>query len=86
LFIGNCTGTLHIAAAVNIPIVAIYASTSAQQWAPKHNIAVVQKEILPCCPCIEHLAPCANNYRCLTNTKVDDVLAACVKILERSKF
>lgn len=81
LYIGNCSGPLHIAAATNVPIVAIYASTSAKRWAPKHNTIVVQKEILPCSPCYGQHIHC-DDYRCLTSTTVDDVLEACIKSLK----
>ncbi len=79
LFVGNCSGPLHIAAAVGVPIVAIYGSTSAKHWAPRNNTIVIQRN-LQCSPCDGRNIRC-NDHVCLNSIPVEEVFSACQKFL-----
>jgi len=76
LFIGPCSGPLHIAAASQVPIVALYSSTSPNQWAPKKNTTVIfhQQE---CCPCDRKPCTCTE-FPCVDAIEVNEVFQACL--------
>lgn len=75
LFIGGCSGPIHIAAAVDTPIVGIYGPTSAKHWAPVRNsIILVQRE--ECSPCDGRISFCEKGT-CLKAITVDKVYEAC---------
>jgi heptosyltransferase-2 len=80
LFIGGCSGPLHIAGATGAPIVAIYTATSPQQWAPRQNTTVVYSN-LSCSPCINKGVVCSH-YKCTYAVKVDEVFNACQSVLQ----
>lgn len=67
-----CTGTMHIIATVQTPILALYGSSNSKRWAPPH--AVVLKAQLDCIPC-ESLT-CKNSvYRaCMQEIKLEEVI------------
>ncbi len=75
LFIGGCSGPIHIAAAVDTPIVGIYGPTSAKHWAPvKKSIILAQYE--KCSPCDGRISFC-DKGTCLKAITVDKVYEAC---------
>jgi len=85
LYLGNDTGTMHLAAAVGTPCIAIF---SAIDWVGRfepfgdHN--VVFRRSVECEGC--HSPVCLNvNHRnkCLDLIEADDVFDACVDVLER---
>ncbi|BBB91597.1 MAG TPA: glycosyltransferase family 9 protein [Methylomusa anaerophila] len=75
LFIGPCSGPVHIAAAVKTPIVAMYCSTSPAQWAPKNNTAVIFHKV-DCSPCDRKPCNCTV-FPCLDSIGVEEVYEAC---------
>ncbi len=84
LYVGNDTGTMHLAAAVGTPCVAIM---SAQDWPGRWNpygpSHIVLRRSVPCEGCF--LSVCDREaLRCLREISVEDVLTACKKVLERS--
>ena len=55
LFVGNDSGVMHLAAAVEIPIVAIFGPTNHRAWGPyppDESRHAVVREPLACSPCI----------------------------------
>ncbi len=71
LLVTNDTGTMHMAAAVGTPVVAIFGSTNPATtgpWGEKHT--VVRKEV-PCSPCLKRVCP--TNHQCMDLIKVDEV-------------
>jgi ADP-heptose:LPS heptosyltransferase len=82
LYLGNDTGTMHLAASVGVPCAAIFAAIDYPgRWSPygQHNI-VIRKRV-PCEGC--HSPYCKFNRECL-ETSVDEVYEACLKILEKN--
>jgi ADP-heptose:LPS heptosyltransferase len=83
-FLLTCdTGPMHIAAGVDAPFVAVFGSTPASKLAPIKGRGTVVQKAVPCGPC--YLPACPNppeSYKkCLDIVTVDDVYAACAKIL-----
>jgi heptosyltransferase III len=80
-YVGNDTGTMHLAAAAGTPCVAIFSAREpAGRWhpyGPGHRTLRVAIECAGCC-----LTTCAERQNhCLTRISVDDVFATCVEVL-----
>lgn len=73
-FIGNDSGAMHVAAAVGLPVVAIFGPTDPHGTAPvTPRRTLVQKHVF-CSPCF--LRHCPIDHRCMKRIAVEDVLAA----------
>ena len=74
LFIGNDSGAMHLAAAVGLPLVAVFGPTNPGGTAPlAPHVMVVQRRVA-CSPCF--LRHCPIDHRCMTGVTVDEVLDA----------
>lgn len=76
LFLGNDSGAMHVAAAVGLPVVAIFGSTDPSGTAPvtpRHTI-VQQKPY--CSPCF--LRRCPTDHRCMTAISAEMVHSAVI--------
>jgi ADP-heptose:LPS heptosyltransferase len=51
LFIGNDSGISHMAAALGLPIVAIFGPTDQRVWSPRGKKVFVVRREIPCSPC-----------------------------------
>lgn len=78
LFIGHCSGPIHIAAATGVPIIALYGATASAHWAPPKNTIVVEHP-LECTPCDATGFQC-DHKKCMNQITVNEVLAACEKL------
>ena len=92
LFVGNDSGPMHIAAAMGVPVVAIFGPSNSQAWGPytpplensKHRI--VSRD-LPCMPCFYRhhslgLREGCGPRPCLTGLSASAVLTACGDMLK----
>ncbi|SHJ53560.1 lipopolysaccharide heptosyltransferase II [Propionispora hippei DSM 15287] len=75
------TGSTHMAAAIGIPMVAIYGGTSPQKWGPYCEDAITLAPDYPCHPCDGTKIKCSSP-KCLLTISVDEAVAACEKVLK----
>jgi heptosyltransferase-2 len=74
LFIGNDSGAMHVAAAVGLPVVAIFGPTNPAGTAPITPRCTVVRERPYCSPCF--LRRCPTDHRCMTRIQPEAVEAA----------
>jgi heptosyltransferase-2 len=80
LFLSNDSGLMHVAAALNIPQVALFGSTDPQKTAPLNNRAVViHPEHVSCTPCLKR--SCPEDLECMKAITVDEVATAAEQLL-----
>jgi len=82
LLVTNDSGLMHAAAALGVPLVAIFGSTDPAATGPFTSQASVLHHPLPCSPCF--LRTCPEDYPCLTAITVDQVMAAARGWLEET--
>jgi lipopolysaccharide heptosyltransferase III len=81
LYVGNDSGAMHLAAAVGTPCVAIFsARDEVGAWYPYGKQHIVLRKEVECQGCM--LTKCVEqNMKCIRNISVDEVIAACEKVL-----
>lgn len=73
-FVCNDTGPMHIAAALNIPVFAIFGPANPIRTGPYGNIHTVIQKQLDCSPCYAQKPCTKNDFRCMSELSVDEVL------------
>ena len=80
LYVGNDTGTMHLAAAVGTPCVAVFAAIDwIGRWAPTGAQNHIFRKSVECEGC--HTPDCFNNHKCLDLISTNEVYQACRKVL-----
>lgn len=74
LFIGNDSGAMHVAAAVGLPVVAIFGPTDPDGTAPVTPRRTIVQEKPFCSPCF--LRRCPIDHRCMKSVTTDVVASA----------
>ncbi len=75
LFISNDTGPMHIAAALNVPVIGIFGSTNPVWTGPLGSKSRVLYKKTECSPCFQRVCPRKRNkYECLLNINAEDVI------------
>jgi heptosyltransferase-2 len=74
LFIGNDSGAMHVAAAVDLPVVAVFGPTDPFGTAPITPRCSIVQDKPYCSPCF--LRRCPTDHRCMTRVTPDAVEAA----------
>src|SRR5689334_19057813 len=74
LFIGNDSGAMHVAAAVGLPVVAVFGPTDPFGTAPVTPRCTIVQEKPYCSPCF--LRRCPTDHRCMTRVSPAAVEAA----------
>lgn len=82
LFLTNDSGTMHLAAAARVPVVAIFGPTDEIATPPLGPCVRIIKNPVGCSPC--KLRHCPLDHRCMLGVSVDEVLAACAQALKGS--
>jgi ADP-heptose:LPS heptosyltransferase len=86
LYIGNDTGTMHLAAMVGVPCVAIFSSRDYPgRWDPFGSNHTILRRDLDCSGCMLHTCVALNNA-CLDGISTVSVFNAVLKQLERLKI
>jgi heptosyltransferase-2 len=84
LLVTNDTGTMHVAAAVGTPVVALFGSTdpiTTRPWGDGH--VVVRKEV-SCSPCLKRVCP--TGHRCMELITVDEVEEVVIQRLKKMEY
>jgi heptosyltransferase II len=79
----NDTGTMHLAAALGVPTVAIFGSTEPDFTAPIGTIHRVIRHKVDCSPCF--LRECPIDYRCMLRIEPEEVVREMEVLLEAVK-
>jgi ADP-heptose:LPS heptosyltransferase len=80
-YVGNDTGTMHLAAAMGTPCVAIFSAIDwIGKWEPFGENNRIFRSAFECKGC--DLGKCVNQKQCLELIEMDDVFRACCEIIE----
>jgi len=80
LFVGNDNGPMHMAAALGVPVVALFGPSNPAKWGPFGTHAEVLYNGLDCRSCF-HPTCTRGEANCMRQIGVDDVLAAAERLL-----
>lgn len=78
LFVSNDSGLMHVAAALGIPVVAIFGSTDPVRTGPLGENCRVVRKPLPCAPCLK--THCPEKRECMERITVDEVFEEARKV------
>ena len=81
LLVTNDTGTMHLAALLGVPVVAIFGSTEPRLTGPLGNGHVILRHHVECSPCF--LRECPIDFRCMKAVSVEEVADAVSSILRK---
>jgi lipopolysaccharide heptosyltransferase II len=81
LLLTNDTGTMHLAALLGVPVVAIFGSTEPRLTGPLGDGHVVLRHHVECSPCF--LRECPIDFRCMKAVSVQEVANAVLSILSK---
>jgi len=79
LLLTNDTGTMHLAALLGVPVVAVFGSTEPALTQPLGNGHVILRHHVECSPCF--LRECPIDFRCMKAVSVPEVVDAVTSIL-----
>ena len=80
LFVTNDSGLMHVAAAVDIPLVAIFGSTNPVTTGPVGTKSHIVRVPMDCSPCLK--PRCPEDHRCMEEITVDQVYSVAKSMLE----
>lgn len=81
LLITNDSGLMHAAAALGVPLVALFGSTDPDTTAPFTPLATLIRHPFPCSPCLQR--ECPTDHCCMACITVEEVVAAAQGWLRR---
>ena len=82
LIVSNDSGPMHLAAALGLPVVAVFGSTDERATGPISPRARVAKRRVPCSPC--GLRECPIDLRCMKGLMVDNVFRICLELVKET--
>ncbi len=83
LLVSVDSGPLHIACAVETPVVALFGPTSPRRTGPFGPGHSVIRRDLPCSPCFGRQRCPENHHRCMRDITVDEVFKVCCNYLKK---
>jgi ADP-heptose:LPS heptosyltransferase len=75
----NDTGTMHLAALLGVPVVAVFGSTEPALTGPLGNGHMIVRHHVECSPCF--LRECPIDFRCMKEITVPEVVNAVMSTL-----
>ena len=86
-FVSNDSGLMHLAAAVNVPVVALFGPTNWRRLHPWTQRQVIIHKDLPCMPCFYYSSrplrcPAGLDYACMRDITVEEVGAAVTRMID----
>jgi lipopolysaccharide heptosyltransferase II len=81
LLLTNDTGTMHLAALLGVPVVAVFGSTEPRLTGPLGNGHTILRHHVECSPCF--LRECPIDFRCMKAVGADEVARAVLSMLAR---
>jgi heptosyltransferase-2 len=81
LLLTNDTGTMHLAALLGVPVVAIFGSTEPRLTGPLGDGHTILRHHVECSPCF--LRECPIDFRCMKAVSADEVAGAVLTMLAR---
>ena len=81
LLLTNDTGTMHLAAALGVPVVALFGSTEPSLTGPTGSGHRILRHHVPCSPCFKRECP-FGHYQCLHGITVEKVTATVLDALQ----
>jgi heptosyltransferase-2 len=77
----NDSGSMHLAAALGIPIVVIFGSTDPRATGPlAERVRIVKRDVI-CSPCGRR--ECPIDFRCMGEISVEEVFRATLELVKR---
>ena len=83
LVVTNDSGPMHVAAAFDRPVVALFGPTDHATTSPVCSRARIVRKRTECAPCLKR--QCPTDHRCMANISVTDVLEAVDALLKQEK-
>jgi lipopolysaccharide heptosyltransferase II len=77
----NDTGTMHLAALLGVPVVAVFGSTEPRLTGPLGNGHTILRHHVECSPCF--LRECPIDFRCMKAVSADEVAGAVLSMLAK---
>jgi heptosyltransferase-2 len=81
LLLTNDTGTMHLAALLGVPVVAVFGSTEPRLTGPLGNKHIILRHHVECSPCF--LRECPIDFRCMKAVSADEVAGAVLSMLAK---
>ena len=78
-FVSNDSGAMHLAAALGIPVTALFGPTKARVTAPLGDHDILRHDVF-CSPCM--LRECPIDHRCMKRISVDEVYGAVARRID----
>ncbi|MBN2645351.1 MAG: lipopolysaccharide heptosyltransferase II [Desulfuromonadaceae bacterium] len=83
LLVTNDSGPMHVAAAFDVPIVAVFGSTDHTTTSPASDRVRIVRKPFDCAPCLKR--QCPTDHRCMLAIEADEVIAAALEVLEQQQ-
>jgi ADP-heptose:LPS heptosyltransferase len=84
VLVGNDSGVSHLAAALGVPVVALFGPSDPDRWAPRGQAVRVIRSAVFCSPCDREAMARCQSRRCLFEISVDQVSRAVHQMMGRS--